>query len=140
MEPTTEETPMPSIFVLGPSLDSVIEPVEVEPLKKAERGRRQISFRDPATRPGGNVDLQILPPLAPDDLVPINIYAFYVSPVESVPPLAERTPDWFFKSGAPSGSIHVGAADENGAFTISVPGVKPSLNPYLVATVLEFAS
>lgn len=127
-----------TVFVLGPALDSVIEPIAVEPLKKAEKGQRQISFRDPATRPGGNVDLQILPPLNPDDVLPLNVYAFYVQPAESVPAPDKRTPDWFFKSGAPSGSIHVGAADSDGAFTIAVPGVKPSLQPYFVATVLEF--
>src|SRR4051812_36848623 len=112
-----EIIPMPSVFVLGPALDNVIEPVAVEPDKPAEAGRRQISFRDPATLPGGNVNLQILPPLHPDDVLPINVYAFFVQPVASVPAPADRTPDWFFKSGAPSGSIHVGAADENGAFT-----------------------
>jgi hypothetical protein len=135
-----EETQMPkSVFILGPALDNVIEPVAVEPIVAAEQGRRQVSFRDPATAPGGNVNLQILPPLKPDDLVPINVYAFYVQPADSVPAPADRTPDWFFKSGAPSGSIHVGAADQDGAFTIAVSGVKPSLQPYFVQTVLEFS-
>lgn len=130
---------MGSVMILGPSLDNVIEPVAVEPLKKAERGRRQISFRDPATTPGGIVNLQILPPLNPDDLIPINLYVFYVSPVSSVPPPAERTPEWFFKSGAPSGSIHVDAANPQGEITVAVPGVKPSLDPYFVQVVIEFS-
>jgi hypothetical protein len=129
---------MASVFVLGPSLDNVIEPVPIEPTVAAVPGRREISFNDPATTPGGIVRLKILPPLHPDDVLPINVYAFFVQPVATVPPPEIRTPEWFFSSGAPSGSIHVTAADENGAFAINVAGVKPSLDPYFVQTVIEY--
>ena len=88
--------------------------------------------------PGGTVNLVLQPPLHADDVLPINVYAFFYQPVESVPALADRTADFFFKSGAPSGSIHIGAADADGNLVISVPGVKPSLQPYFVQTVLEF--
>lgn len=144
-DPTVEETPVPakpSVFVLGPCLDSVIEPFPVvvdDPTGvTTSPGRRQITFRDPATVPGGIAQLQILPPVDPADVLPINVYAFFVQPIESVPALADRTPDWFFKSGAPSGSIHIGAAGEDGAFDVTVPGVKPSLAGYFVQIVVEF--
>jgi hypothetical protein len=130
---------MSSVFVLGPSLDDGIEPEPVAvPDAPAVPGRRQIVFDTPPTSPGGNVHLKLVPPAHPDDVLPINVYAFFVQPVASVPAPADRTPDWFFKSGAPSSSIHIVAADEAGAFTIAVAGVKPSLQPYFVQTVLEF--
>ena len=140
---TQEETDVaakPSIYVLGPSLDNVIEPVPiVDPTPIAQPGKRQIGFHPTTpTVPGGTVNLVLQPPLHSDDVLPINVYAFFHQPVESVPALADRTADFFFKSGAPSGSIHIGAADADGNLVISVPGVKPSLQPYFVQTVLEF--
>lgn len=144
VEPVPESgvTPVASVFILGPSLGDVIEPFPVAaPTAVETPGRRQISFDTPATIPGGRVQLQLLPPLAPGDVLPLNIYAFFVQPAASVPTDATKTPDWFFKSGAPSGSIHAGAADTaTGKFTITVAGVKPSLEPYHVQTVLEFQS
>lgn len=128
----------PSIFILGPSLSSVFEPMPDAPTPVALPGRRQVSFRDPATTPGGNVNLQVLPPVAPEDVLPINVYAFFVQPISSVPDAETRTPEWFFASGAASGSIHIGAADANGAFTVTAQGVKPSLDAYFVQIVLEF--
>lgn len=140
---STEEiipVPKPSIFILGPALSSVFEPmpIPIDPNAPGLPGRRQVSFRDPATTPGGNVNLQLLPPATPEDVLPINVYAFFVQPISSVPDAEARTPDWFFKSGAASGSIHIGAADANGAFTVTAQGVKPSLDPYFVQVVLEF--
>lgn len=130
----------PTVFVLGPFLDNVIEPVPVtvDTVAPTVPGRRQISFDDPATVPGGIVNMQLLPPLNPGDVLPINVYVFFVQPVESVPAVADRTPDWFFKSGSPSGSIHIGAADAAGKFSLAAAGVKPSLKPYFVQSVLEF--
>lgn len=130
----------PSIFVLGPSLDNVIEPVPVTvPTPAPVAGKRQIGFHPTTpTTPGGNVNLVLQPPLHPDDVLPVNVYAFFHQPVESVPAAADRTPDFFFKGGAASGSIHIGAADAAGNLAIAVPGVKPSLQPYFVQTVLEF--
>lgn len=130
----------PSVYVLGPSLDNVIEPVPAtEPTTTATPGKRQIGFHPTTpTTPGGNVHLVLQPPLNPGDVLPINIYAFFHQPVEAVPALADRTPDWFFKSGAASGSIHIGAADSAGNLSVAVGGVKPSLQPYFVQTILEF--
>lgn len=126
---------MASVFALGPSLDSVTEP---EPQAAAVPGRRQIMFHDPATEVGGKVHLKLVPPAHPDDVPPVNVYAFFVSPPSSVPPAAQRTPEWFFGSGHPNASSHVGTADANGVFTVSVPGVKPGV--HFVQTVLEFNS
>ena len=128
-----------SIFVLGPFIDGVIEP---DPSTSAPviPGRQQIVFDDPPTLPGGKVFLKLVPPAKPDDIPPINVYAFHV-PQPTVPvAAADRTPDWFFKSGAPSGSTHVGTADADGKFQVEVPGVKPSLVPYHVQTVIEYSA
>lgn len=125
---------MSSVYVLGPALDNVTEP---EPVTiPATPGRRQIMFADPATAPGGRVNLKLVPPANPADALPINVYAFYLNPPSAVPPAEQRTPDWFFKSGAPNGSVHIGAADADGAFAVQVPGVKPGV--YFVQTILEF--
>jgi len=132
--------PPKTILVLGPCLDNVIEPF---PLAEAGVnlpfiGRRQILFATMPTTPGGNVHLVIQPPLVATDVLPINVYAFFVQPVASIPPVAERTPEWFFKSGSPSASIHIGAALADGSLTLNVPNVKPSLEPHFVQTVFEF--
>lgn len=132
---------MASVMILGPRLTAVFEPFPVPiPAPSGTIGRRQLSFRDPATLPGGIVQLQLLPPVNEGDVVPINAYAFFVQPASSVPDDSIVTPDWFFKSGAPSGSIHLGAADAEGKLDIVVPGVQPSLDPYYVQIVLEFKS
>ena len=131
----------PSVFVLGPSLDNVIEPVPATTTPDATTpGKRQIAFHPTTpTTPGGNVHLVLQPPLNPGDVLPINVYAFFHQPVEEVPAVADRTPDWFFKSGAKSGSVHISTADPTtGDFTVPVSGVQPSLKPYFVQTVLEF--
>ena len=138
---TETETPMPkpSIFVLGPSIDNAIEPFPVvTPEAPQATGRREIAFDSQPTSPGGTVNLVLKPPLQPDDVLPINVYAFFFQPVESVPAPSDRTTDFFFKSGAPSGSIHIGAADADGKLNIKVSGVKPSLQPYFVQSILEF--
>lgn len=124
-------------FVLGPSLE-VTEPFPSEPALAAPPGHRMVRFRDPATTPGGNVHVELEPAASPDDKIPVNIYAFFVQPVSSVPPIESRTPDWFFQSGAPNASNHIGAATESGAIDIAVPGVKPSLQPYLVQLIAEY--
>jgi hypothetical protein len=129
---------MASLFILGPSLDHVIEPGLSGIAVVQVAGKRGVAFQAPPTKPGGKVLLKLAPYLNPGDVLPLNIYAFFVQPVESVPALADRTPDWFLKSGAPGGSIHAGAADANGLISLTVSGVKPSLLPYFVQTVLEY--
>lgn len=127
-----------SFFVLGPSLGNVYERGALDISVAQVAGRRGISFQDIPTKPGGNVCVKLNPPLNPGDTLPLNVYAFFVQPVSSVPVGDGLTTDWFFKSGSPSGSIHVGAADPNGCLVVAVPGVQPSLQPYFVQTVLEY--
>lgn len=126
---------MATEFVLGPALEIVIEP---EPAAIPTPGRRQIAFDDPATAPGGKVFITLLPAAQPGDKLPINIYIFYVNPPSSVPPQAERTPQWFFASKAPNSSVETALADAEGKLTVQVPGVQPGA--YFVQTVLEFPS
>ena len=122
------------MFVLGPHLDSVIEPDRIAP---PAPGQRTIEFRDPATSPGGVVHVTLLP-RQEGDAEPVNVYAFFVQPAGSVPPPAERTPEFFCRSGAPSGSIRGVESDADGLLDIRVPNVKPSLQPYFVQTILEY--
>ena len=102
-------------------------------------GKRGITFH-PATptQPGGKVNVVLGAKGADAD--PTNVYAFFVQPISLVPTGVSLTSDWFFKSGSPSGSAHISTADSSGGMQISVPGVKPSLNPYHVQTVLEYDS
>ena len=130
----------PTVFVLGPCLDNVIESGSHTIGVVQVAGRRGVRFQDTPTRPGGNVLLGLAPPLNPGDVKPLNVYAFFVQPVESVPAPADRTPDWFFKSGAPHGfaPLNAGTVGEGDTFTVTVPGVKPSLQPYFVQVVIEY--
>jgi hypothetical protein len=132
---------MPSEFVLGPSLDNVIEPIPgAVPVVPAVKGRRQVAFQTPPTLPGGKVFVAFTPAADPADVLPVNVYAFFCQPVASVPPPEQRAPDWFFKNGLASTSIHSQAADANGNLSLTVPGVAPSLQPYFVQIVLEFTT
>jgi hypothetical protein len=129
-----------SVFVLGPSLDSVYEPFPAAAPAPPTPGRRTIRFQPTPTSPGGRANLLVETAAAPSDQMPINIYVFFHQPISAVPEAAQRTADWFFKSGAPNSSIHVGAIGPDGLFSVAVPGVKPSLDPYFVQSVLEFAA
>lgn len=130
----------PTKFVLGPFLDNVIDSGLSTIAVAQVAGLRSVKFHDTPTKPGGRVFVKLQPPLNPGDVMPVNVYAFFVQPAESVPAVADRTTDWFFKSGAPSQSIHSGAADSDGLISLTVPGVKPSLQPYFVQIVLEYPS
>lgn len=130
---------MPSEFVLGPSLDSVIEPVPgAVPVAPAVKGRRGIVFQSPPTLPGGRVFVAFTPAADPADVLPVNVYAMFCQPVSAVPPPEQRTTDWFFKNALASTSIHSQAADASGNLSLTVPGVVPSLSPYFVQIVMEF--
>jgi hypothetical protein len=131
---------MPTVMILGPSFDNHIEPSAPPTTTAPTPGRRQFIFDTPPTSPGGNVHLKLQPAASPSDAMPVNVYAFFVQPVESVPSADQRTADWFFKSGAPNSSIHAAAIAADGTLKLTVPGVKPSLQPYFVQTVLEFNS
>lgn len=129
---------MASVFLLGPSLDDVIEPMpEVTVPGAVTPGRRRIAFAQPPTAPGGNVNLTFLPPVAPGDAMPVNVYAFFCQPVQNVPAIDQRTPDWFFKNADAHGFTPI--KDES-PFTVTAQGVRPSLQPYSVQAVLEFSA
>src|SRR5208337_2664624 len=120
---------MASVFILGPSLDDVIEPMpQVTVPGAVTPGRRRIAFAQPPTAPGGNVNLTFLP---------ADVYAFFCQPVQGVPPLNQRTPDWFFKNADAHGFP---AIKDDSPFTVTVQGVRPSLQPYFVQTVFEFSA
>lgn len=129
-----------TVLILGPSLDNVIEPFpDAIPAVAAVAGKRSIAFDEPATVPGGTVRLTLQPAADPADVLPMHVYAIFLQPVESVPAAADRTPEWFFKApGALLLATDLTGVDAAGKFTITVPGVKPSLSPYFVQTILEF--
>jgi hypothetical protein len=129
-----------SVMVLGPSFANHVEPVAPPTTTTQVPGRRSFKFQPTPTSPGGNVHLQIEPAANPTDSMPTNIYAFFVQPVSSVPATEQRTPDWFFKSGAPNSSVHSATIAADGTVTVKVPGVKPSLEPYFVQTVMEHSA
>ena len=121
---------MSTVFVLGPSLENVIEP----PAVPVSPGRRGVEFGVPATSPGGIVHLVLAAVVVATDALPVNVYAFYCHPPSGVPVGDERTPDWFFKNAGANGSVATGHAPE--AFDIVVPGVLPGV--YHVQIVLEY--
>lgn len=128
----------PTIFVLGPSLNNVFERGSMGIAVAQVAGKRGVSFHSTTpTLPGGIVNIKLNPPLNPGDKLPINVYAFFVQPVESVPLPADLTPDWFFKSGANHGFVPV--TDTADTIPVTVKAVQPSLKPYFVQIVLEYA-
>lgn len=126
---------MASVFVLGPWVEAT-EPFPVTPPPSLV-GRKQVVFGKPATVPGGIVNVTVLAGKE-TDVMPTNIYAFYAQPIADIPSEKDLTPDFFFKGGYPSGSMHTSGLPENGRLTIKVPNVRPSLDPYRVQLVLEF--
>jgi len=134
-----------TVLVLGPSFDNHMEPMPVDvtsPSPVAGPGRRQLTFQDTPTSPGGHVHLALLPPVHPEDAMPIVVYAFacHEDFGPKVPDQPDRKPEWFFTSGHPSSSARIGEADEKGQFTITIPNVKPSLKPHFIQTVVEFSA
>lgn len=130
---------MATEMVLGPSLSNVFEPIPGMGPPPPVAGRRGIQFQASATTPGGRVNVQFLPAVLPNDALPLNVYAFFVQPVSSVPVGAALAPAWFFSSGAPSSSAQSASRDPNDNLTVVVPNVAPSLQPYFVQTVLEYS-
>ena len=127
-----------TILILGPSFDNHMEPIV--PPAAPTVGRRQLTFQDTPTSPGGQCHLQLLPPLHPDDMNPATIYVCFAHPDfgPAVPNQPDRTPEWFMKSGHPMSSARFGEFDEKGMLTVKVPNVQPSLKPHLCQTILEF--
>lgn len=139
---------MATELVLGPSFDNHIEAVGgAQAVLPPTPGRRGIAFHpNRPSSPGGNAHLVLQPASGPNDALPVNVHAFFVQPLSEVPPLAQRTPDWFFSGGGQNKAVkahgfipfHAGTTDEGGNFTVTAPGVTPSLQPYLIQTVLEY--
>jgi hypothetical protein len=130
-----------SVFVLGVWIDNVIE---TAPQAAPPPGRQRIDWAGiPAWTPGGNLFLKILPKQSDSDIEPTNVYAFYL-PQDRVPPLSERTTNFFFglanQTDIPnfSASVHAATADANGNLHLNVPGVLPSLTGYFVQTIIEY--
>jgi hypothetical protein len=112
----------PTIFVFGPSLTTYTVAAAAP-------------VGDPAIVPGEIVNLVFTPAASPADALPVNAYAFFVPEATALPTGDALTPDWFFKSGAVSGSIHV---VNDGPVAIPVSGVPAGV--YFVQTILEFPS
>ena len=88
-----------TIFVLGPSLNAWNKDAPAVLVA----GRRGVEFLDPPVTVGPEfevVNLRVLPG-TPEDKLPVNVYAFFVTPHDSVPAPWDRTPEWFFGSSAP---------------------------------------
>lgn len=137
---------MASVFVLGPYLDNVIEPMPVIQTPAVGVGYQAVAFDTPATEPGGVVHVVLQPKTNPSDLTPINIYCFFVQPVSAVPTDSSKTPQWFFTPPVgvvtfnSSSSMHTAGLAADGKMTITVPGLKPSLDPYYLQVILELPS
>jgi len=104
----------------------------------AMAGRRTVSFGTPPTTIGGFVHLKFDPDPDPTDLVPINIYAFFVTPPETVPATGILTAEWFFAAhpGATKVSGTWPVVDTSLPITIAVAGVVPGAHHLQV--VYEF--
>lgn len=126
-----------SVFLLGPSIDNVME---TTPQAPPPPGRQGIGLASPSWAPGGKLFFKVLPKVNPADTEPLNIYAFYV-PQDQAPAVADRTTNYFFGlTGVPTASVHAATADADGNLSLNVPGVQPSLTPYLVQSIIEYAS
>jgi hypothetical protein len=124
-----------SKFILGPSIDNVVEVAQSPTLDTTPR--TGVTFGFPPIIPGGSVKL-IFHDGPAEFVKPINVYAFYIPSDQLPTDVTLRTPDWFFLAGHKSGvTSTVGLAD-NAEFVVSVAGVLPSLTPYLVQTILEY--
>jgi hypothetical protein len=131
-----------SVYVLGPAIESVVEPEPaVEPVPGPGVGRIGVKFSDAnPTQPGGIVNVELLPAANPTDVRPEHVHAIYTTPPDKVPPVAQRTPEWFMGSGSPLGSVPIPQPplDASGTHTITVAGVVPGIHH--VQTVLEYSS
>jgi hypothetical protein len=130
---------MANVFVLGPSI-AVTEPTPGAPVAAdVMAGRRRVVFDDPPTRVGGQVNLKFISG-TPEDVPPINLYAFYVQPPTAVPPPSDLSPDWFFASQngvtKSNGSVPISSPGPTDAVTIQVPNVVPGAHH--VQVIYEF--
>lgn len=119
-----------SRFALGPSFGIYTEP-GAPSLGDAKIDNLRVA-------PGGNVIVTLFPndPAFPTNR-PKTIYALYIDP-SALPPVEQRTGQWFMDSPALRGSVDVSALP-SGDVSISVPGIQPgSLNH--IQIVSEFDS
>lgn len=123
---------MPTVFELGPCIASIdisaVVPVPVV-------GKVGITFGTPATLPDGTVNVVLGTAANPGDVLPVNLYAFFV-PVAAVPVPPAPAPDanFFFASGAPVSSVPVVAGKTD--YAIAVAGVPPGF--HYLQTILEY--
>jgi hypothetical protein len=115
-------------FVLGPFATVEILPAGVAPAP-AEVQYDRVVFRDPKTSQGGLVHLSLIPGQAPD---PVAVYAVFVTPPDAVP--GNATPEWFFATGDPHGSVNTQGMAAPADFDIQV-NVGPGL--YRVQVIVE---
>lgn len=123
---------MPTEFILGPSIDGVVEPSSPPPVPP---GRVGISFAEPATNPGGVVNFAFNPHVA-QDILPVAVYAFFVPAGSEMPDQSALTPEWFFASGHPHVSYSVTESVSGEPVSVTVPGVNPGV--HYVQTILEY--
>lgn len=119
-------------FVLGPSIDNVVEPDPVPP--PPPPARVSVILATPATGPGGNVYLAI--DESAIGIRPINIYAYFV-PIEAKPIGDALVVGTFFKSSWLNAMISVpdtGPLASPGCITVT--GVTPGI--WFVQTILEY--
>lgn len=128
---------MATLYVLGPAIESVIEPDLAAPVPTV--GRVGIKFHPTKpTEPGGRVNVQLADPVSSSDKRPVAIHAFFTSPPSKVPALDARTPEWFFSSGSPKTQVAVPQPPIPVTdLQCVVPGVQPGVHH--VQTVLEYS-
>ena len=124
-----------SIYILGPSIESVVEPEGAPVVTAGKRGI--VLHATKPTEPGGKINFLLAG--TSTDQRPAAVYGVYVSPPSLVPSGAARTAEWFMAASHPRGSVVVPPAPvEPADLQIVVPGVKPGI--HFVQTVLEYNS
>jgi hypothetical protein len=128
---------MATEYVLGPAIESVVEPGAVEP---TTTGRVGVVFHTTPTTPGGNVHVVLAPSTNQTDVRPQSVHAVYCMHPAQVPAPADRTAQWFLDSPFPRASSPVPQPPlpADSVITIHVPGVQPGI--HLVQTILEYGS
>jgi len=121
--------------LLGPVLRNVVvaDPSSPPAPPTPPTLKPPIAFGDPATAPGGVVNLVVLPPAEGLSERPTALSAYFAPTALALPPEAELTADWLHANVSLRASVPL-AADATGA-QITVPGVTPGI--YDVYTVAD---
>lgn len=120
--------------LLGPVLRNVVvaDP-SVPPLPPPAPVRPPIAFGDPATEPGGVVNLVVLPPAEGLSERPTRLGAHFVPTGQAVPPEGDLTADWL--DGNVPLQVYGDLPADAPGLTLVVPGVVPGV--YDVYTVAD---